>query len=439
MSVNGLTPVMYNYDDASRLTQVAQGAQVVNLGYDITGRRTSLTYPNGTATNYFYDDASRVIEISHNGPSGIIEDLLYTYDAAGNRISFNRTSPQADLPQPIQAAYNAANQTVQFNTDTLTYDANGNLTFDGTTTYTWDARNRLIQMSNGALFATFTYDALGRRVSKTINSSTTQYLYDGNDIVAEIQNGVITATYLRSLNIDEPFLRSSAIAEYYHTDALGSVLTLTDQNGSVQTTYSYDPFGNTTTSGLSTNPFQYTGRENESTGLYHYRARYYSPVLGRFLIEDPLYSPLRQARVCQSDYSPNIGRYAEMDRNLAPLMTLRLFGALSGIGLNPQQNHLYTYANDNPVNKVDRTGLYVGVPQIPGCDRPVPDFNKCQTKCCNEHDNCYKRALVYCDETSWKEQFLPFQHRTRVECEECNSTALKCYIKAFGQWGRKDC
>jgi len=92
------------------LTQVAQGPNAVNLGYDNAGRRTSLTYPNGTSATYSYDNASRLSEILHQGPSGVIEDLLYTYDGAGNRIDFTRNNPQAELPQEVQAAYNAANQ-----------------------------------------------------------------------------------------------------------------------------------------------------------------------------------------------------------------------------------------------------------------------------------------------------------------------------------------
>jgi len=76
--------------------------------------------------------------------------------------------------------------------------------------------------------------------------------------------------------------------EFYHTDALGSVLVLTDSSGVVQTTYRYDPFGNTTVTGTSTNVFQYTGRENDGTGLYYYRERYYSPKLQRFIGEDPI-------------------------------------------------------------------------------------------------------------------------------------------------------
>jgi RHS repeat-associated protein len=341
MSVNGLSPVVYQYDAASRLTQVAQGSQVVGLGYDFSGRRTSLSYPNGTSTSYFYDDASRLTEISHHGPSGVIEDLLYTYDAAGNRISFNRTNPQADLPQPVQAAYNAANQTVQFNTDTLTYDANGNLTFDGVTTYTWDARNRLIGIQGPDVTASFVYDALGRRVSKTINGETTQYLYDGNDIVAEIQGGVVTVTYLRSLNIDEPFLRSSAVAEYYHTDALGSTLALTDQGGVVQTTYSYDPFGNTTIAGTSANPFQYTGRENDGTGLYYYRTRYYSQPFNRFISQDKLLGPIELLETCCRSCTTGL-----------PGLSIFTLAMLDVKVLNS-----YVYAGNQPTNFTDPFGL----------------------------------------------------------------------------------
>jgi RHS repeat-associated protein len=63
---------------------------------------------------------------------------------------------------------------------------------------------------------------------------------------------------------------------------------LADSTGAFQTSYTYEPFGNTNTfANPSTNPFQYTGRENDGTGLYYYRARYYNPVIQRFISEDP--------------------------------------------------------------------------------------------------------------------------------------------------------
>jgi RHS repeat-associated protein len=295
MAVNGQAPVNYGYDPASRLTQVAQASQIVGLGYDSLGRRTSLTYPNGTTTSYTYDAASYLTRILHQGPTAVVEDITYSYDAAGNRISFGRSGPQAALPAAVQAAYDAANQQIQFTSGTpnLTYDANGNLISQtdasGTTTYGWDARNRLAGLSGPNISATFVYDALGRRVSKTISGDRTEYQYDGNDIIAEIANGAVAATYLRSLNIDEPFVRQSTSTEFYHADALGSVLVSTDHSATIQTTYAYEPFGKTTSAGApSTNPFQYTGRENDGSGLYYYRGRYYHTTLHRFINEDPL-------------------------------------------------------------------------------------------------------------------------------------------------------
>jgi RHS repeat-associated protein len=156
-------------------------------------------------------------------------------------------------------------------------------------------------------------------VSKTVNGFTPQYQYDGNDIVAEIEGGAVTTTYLRSLNIDEPFIRQSSNGnEHYLTDALGSTLALTDDTGAVRTTYSYDPFGSTTTSGtVSTNPLQYTGRENDGTGLYYYRARYYSPKMQRFISEDP-------------------------------------------IGFAGGDVNLYAYVRNNPLRFIDPLGLAVG-------------------------------------------------------------------------------
>jgi len=295
MTANGQAPVGYQYDAASRLTQVAQGSLSVGLGYDAAGRRTSLTYPNGTNTTYSYDNASRLTNILHNGPAGVIESLSYSYDAAGNRISLTRTNGTATLlPQAVQAAYDAANQQVQFNNlaPNLGYDANGNLTSrtdaSGTTTYTWDARNRLVAISGPSLSLSFQYDALGRRIGKTVNGVRTGYLYDGRDITQEIANGAISTSYLRSLTIDEPLARQSISNQYYHTDSLGSTLVLTDVTGAVMTSYQYEAFGKTTITEPSFNPFQYTGRENDGTGLYYYRARYYSPELSRFISEDPL-------------------------------------------------------------------------------------------------------------------------------------------------------
>jgi RHS repeat-associated protein len=80
---------------------------------------------------------------------------------------------------------------------------------------------------------------------------------------------------------------------YYHADGLGSVTELTKSRGSVANTYFYGSFGDDSPASSETvaNPFHFTARERDSeTKLYYYHARYYDPLFGRFLSEDPIRS-----------------------------------------------------------------------------------------------------------------------------------------------------
>ena len=141
--------------------------------------------------------------------------------------------------------------------------------------------------------ASFVYDGLGRREKKTVNGSLTEFLYDGVNPVQETSGATILANMLTGLDIDEYFARTdvpAGITSSFFPDVLGSALALADSTGAIQTEYTYEPFGRTTVTGVSnTNPFQYTGRENDGTGLYYYRARYYHPGLQRFISEDPIH------------------------------------------------------------------------------------------------------------------------------------------------------
>jgi RHS repeat-associated protein len=140
--------------------------------------------------------------------------------------------------------------------------------------------------------ASFVYDGAGRREKKTINGSLTEFLYDGVNPVQESAGAAILANILPGLGIDEFLTRTDVLAgvtSNFLADALGSPLAVTDNAGVVQTDYTYEAFGRTTATGVSnSSSYQYTGRENDGTGLYYYRARYYHPELQRFLAEDPM-------------------------------------------------------------------------------------------------------------------------------------------------------
>ena len=239
---------------------------------------------------YAYDNANRLTGISYVQGSTTLGNLSYSYDANGRRTAIGGSYAQSDLPAAISTAtYNAANQLTKWGSATLSYDANGNLLSDGSLAHSWNARNQLASLS-GAAVASFQYDALGRRIAKTVAGSATGFLYDGINPVQELTGTTPKANLLTGLGVDEIFSRTDASgARHLLSDALGSTLALTDGTGATQTSYSYEPYGKTTVSGTaSSNSFEYTGRENDSTGLYFYRARYYNPGLQRFVSEDPI-------------------------------------------------------------------------------------------------------------------------------------------------------
>lgn len=198
------------------------------------------------------------------------------------------------MPEAIASAtYDGANQQLTFGDKSMTFDRNGNLTSitapSGTTTFAWDARNLLVALRGPWLRARFPYDGLGHRITKIVNAARTDFLYDGVNPMQEHSRFGVRANMLTDLEVDEYFTRTDAGGtRTLLTNALGSTLALTDDAGTVQSEYTYEPFGTTTATGATTNPYQYTGRENDRTGLYYYRARYYNPNLHRFISEDPL-------------------------------------------------------------------------------------------------------------------------------------------------------
>jgi RHS repeat-associated protein len=288
LTVAGQTIENFNYDAADRVAQISQGATAVSFTYDEANRRTTLTLPNGVTKSYSYDSASELSGLTYAKGSSNLGNLTYSYDLNGRRTMVGGSYARTGLPLAVSTnGYNQNNQLTTWGTANLFYDADGNMTSDGTHSYSWDARNHLQQVDSGTT-ASFLYDPYGRRVSKNVLGTTTTFLYDGTNAV---QENIGSSNIANSLfgGVDEVFQRTdSAGARSFLTDALGSTLTLSDSAGAPQTSYTFDAFGNTASTGTATtNSFAYTGRELDSSGLYFYRARYYNPVLQRFISEDP--------------------------------------------------------------------------------------------------------------------------------------------------------
>jgi len=179
----------------------------------------------------------------------------------------------------------------------------------------------------------YKYDGLGRRIEKEVDSIVTQYIYDQEDILLELDgSNNIVARYTHGPGVDEPLImEKSGVSSFYHADGLGTITELTDNAGTVAQSYTYSSFGRIE-SQLDLNfiqPYTFTAREfDPETGLYHYRARTYDSLVGRFLQEDPV---LRKGDP-QTPY-------------LLPLMVRQ-----------PQLLHQYGYVVNNPTNFTDQNG-----------------------------------------------------------------------------------
>jgi RHS repeat-associated protein len=301
MSASGLPTVTYTWDNANRLTQIQQAADAINgnqtqtvlLSYDDANRRTSLTLPNGVHAAYGYNDINQLTSIFYTkADDSALGDLQYSYDAAGRRIAIDGSLASVAAPAlSTSSAYNANNQLTSFadssSSVSPSYDANGNMISDGINSYTWDARNYLVAINSGSSNAlSFSYDAVGRRIGQTQGSASTSYQYDGHNKLQEA--GAVTASYL-SGGLDENFVRQQGgVNQYFARDALGSTIGLLDSSAAWTQNYSYEAYGETTSSGSSDNDVQYTGREAIGPKAYYYRNRYYNATLKRFISEDPI-------------------------------------------------------------------------------------------------------------------------------------------------------
>ena len=317
MTASGQSATGYTYDADGELTGLTQGSATASYSYDADGDLTSQTLPNGVTEADTYDAAANLTSTTDTNSSGsTVGSVQYTYDPDGRILTENGSLASTALPAAVESeTYNADDELTTLNgTTSLTYDADGNLTSDGTNAYTWNPLGELSGVTTPSASYSYTYDPAGQRVSSTTGGTTTTSLYDGSALVQQSSGGSAVANYLSTGPGGTVQVQNSAGTSDPLTNTVGSTVAQTGSGGQLTTSYSYDPSGNTTTSGSANpDPEQYATSQADPTGLDQMGARYYSPALGRFISQDPL--------------------------------------GLAGGSVN-----LYEYAGDDPVNFNDPTG-----------------------------------------------------------------------------------
>lgn len=187
---------------------------------------------------------------------------------------------------------NGLNQYGQVSGTTYGYDLNGNLTSDGSSTFSYDIENRLTG-ATGAKNAVITYDPLGRIFQTGGGTAgTTTFLYDGDALVARYDStGAMLRRYAHGPGVDEPLLwyegADFSVPRYFHADNQGSIASVSTSSGNKYVINTYDDYG--TPGSGNVGQFQYTGQVYiPEAGLFNYKARFYSPALGRFMQTDPV-------------------------------------------------------------------------------------------------------------------------------------------------------
>jgi RHS repeat-associated protein len=251
---------------------------------------------------YTYDPLRRLSTLTRD-LAGTMADqaLTFSFNPASQIVT--RTSSNdlyaSNVAQNVSRDYakNGLNQYTGTTSNgtpsaTFAYDANGNLTSDGSTSFVYDAENRLVSAS-GAKTASLAYDPLGRLWQTSGGSAgTTRFVYDGDKLLEEYDGaGTRVRAYAHGVGTNEPLVwyefTGGAIRRFIQVDHQGSVVLIAAEDGTAIAANAYDSWGipNATNIGR----FQYTGQAwIAELGMYYYKARFYSPTLGRFMQTDPV-------------------------------------------------------------------------------------------------------------------------------------------------------
>ena len=297
-----MSATSYTYDGLDRMTYTQSGAGAGATTFVYNERGLKKNQIGSFWTSNYFDPAGRLHAIEHDPqPSGTyFVSYAYSYTPAG-QMATHGTSNDAYVwtgHYNVDRSYaaNGLNQYTSAGAATFTYDANGNLISDGTKHYIYDVENRLVWMgtAGGSALATLRYDPMGRLYETVGGGGTARFLHDGDELVAEYDAaGSLQRRYMHGTGVDDPIVWfegggvTAGAARQLRTNHQGSVVLVTDGTGNVLGINSYDEYGIPKPGNIGR--FQYTGQAwLPEIGMYYYKARIYSPTLGRFMQTDPI-------------------------------------------------------------------------------------------------------------------------------------------------------
>jgi RHS repeat-associated protein len=253
----------------------------------------------GQATEINYDNVQRPYVIHHYLPTAGDVYWVSTRNPAGQILATTRTNDSYAWTghYTVNRAYttNGLNQYSAAGATTLAYDLNGNLITSGANGYIYDNENRMVGAPGSTALS---YDPLGRLFQVSTASTTTQFLHDGDAIVAEFDgSNNLRRRHVHNVGADVPMvtyevpvpntLGALGTISQLFADRQGSIVAQLTSGGVNTGLNTYDEYGipGATNSGR----FQYTGQVwLAEIGMYYYKARIYSPTLGRFMQTDPI-------------------------------------------------------------------------------------------------------------------------------------------------------
>lgn len=302
--------VNYDYDNLSNVTAIRENGAtsgvgvLANYGYDSLARRASITRGNGTIANYGYDPVGRLSCLTDNFAGGSVPACTPAATGSDRAATFG-WNPASQITSTTQAndAYawtsavnvdrpytsNGLNQYSTAGATSFGYDLRGNLTSLGAAAYGYSKLNRLITAPG----ITLDYDPAGRLTKYNVSGATLRFSYAGSALIQETNgsNGAMLRRYVPGAGTDETVVwyegAGTSDRRWLHGDERGSVVATSDGTGNMLAINRYDEYGIPTTGNVGR--FQYTGQAwLPELGMYNYKARIYSPTLGRFMQTDPI-------------------------------------------------------------------------------------------------------------------------------------------------------